>query len=407
MGMLIRFELRKILGNKAGMVSCALVLAMLLALTVLNYTTSVTRDFFTGEVVEGAEAQQSLRALQESHAGPLTDERVAADAATLDAANQLGEDTPGLHELDNQQIIDTYGLEFWQQTRAVAEDGYYMEVVGTLDSASPRATSLKDGAEARMEGALDQGFWGYFDYSDAEKAYWRSHADGISWPMEWGYVQGWHDVLQWKGFSGLAVIAICIALSGVFAGEYRDRTVAVVLPTRRGKRALPVAKVAASLIFTTAYWLLLAGLVVGLRVVLYGAEGWDLPLQVSRGLDNPYPLTMGQAVVLTYALGYLVVLGMSALALFISSRVRSTMPVAAITMAYVFMGVIGLFMTPAAKVALLTPFSGISYAYDHMVSYVAGPLVADLPTVLAILYGVMLVALVPLAMRAFRRHQVA
>jgi hypothetical protein len=42
-----------------------------------------------------------------------------------------------------------------------------------------------------------------------------------------------------------------------------------------------------------------------------------------------------------------------------------------------------------------------------MVSYVAGPLVADLPTVLAILYGVMLVALVPLAMRAFRRHQVA
>lgn len=407
MGMLIRFELRKILGNKAGMVSCALVLAMLLALTVLNYTTSVTRDFFTGEVVEGAEAQQSLRALQESHAGPLTDERVAADAATLDAANQLGEDTPGLHELDNQQIIDTYGLEFWQQTRAVAEDGYYMEVVGTLDSASPRATSLKDGAEARMEGALDQGFWGYFDYSDTEKAYWRSHADGISWPMEWGYVQGWHDVLQWKGFSGLAVIAICIALSGVFAGEYRDRTVAVVLPTRRGKRALPVAKVAASLIFTTAYWLLLAGLVVGQRVVLYGAEGWDLPLQVSRGLDNPYPLTMGQAVVLTYALGYLVVLGMSALALFISSRVRSTMPVAAITMAYVFMGVIGLFMTPAAKVALLTPFSGISYAYDHMVSYVAGPLVADLPTVLAVLYGVMFVALTPLAMRTFRRHQVA
>lgn len=407
MGMLIRFELRKILGNKAGMVSCALVLAMLLALTVLNYTTSVTRDFFTGEVVEGAEAQRSLRALQESHAGPLTDERVAADAATLDAANQLIEDTPGLHELDNQQIIDTYGLEFWQQTRAVAEDDYYMEVVGTLDSASPRATSLKDGAEARMEGALDQGFWGYFDYSDAEKAYWRSHADGISWPMEWDYVQGWHDVLQWKGFSGLAVIANCIALSGVFAGEYRDRTVAVVLPTRRGKRALPVAKVAASLIFTTAYWLLLAGLVIGLRVVLYGADGWDLPLQVSRGLDNPYPLTMGQAVVLTYALGYLVALGMSALALFISSRVRSTMPVAAITMAYVFMGVIGLFMTPAAKVALLTPFSGISYAYDYMVSYAAGPLVADLPTVLAILYGVMFVALTPLAMRTFRRHQVA
>ena len=83
------------------------------------------------------------------------------------------------------------------------------------------------------------------------------------------------------------------------------------------------------------------------------------------------------------------------------------MPVAAITMALVFLGVIGLFMTPAAKVALLTPFSGISYAYDYMVSYAAGPLVADLPTVLATLYAFMLVALTPLAMMAFRRHQVA
>ena len=170
MGTLIRFELRKILGNRAGMVSCVLVLAMLLALTVLNYTTSVTRDFFTGEVTHGAEAQQSYRTLQESHAGLLTDERVAADAATLDRSNQLVDQEPGLFELDNQQVIDTYGLEFWQQTRAVAEDGYYMEIVGTLDSASPRAASLEDGAEARMEGMLDQGFWGYFPYSEAEKA---------------------------------------------------------------------------------------------------------------------------------------------------------------------------------------------------------------------------------------------
>lgn len=407
MGTLIKFELKKILGNRAGMVSCALVLAMLLALTVLNYTSSVTRDFFTGEVVHGAEAQLSLRALEEKHAGLLTDERIATDAATIDRANQLSDETPNLHELDNQQVIDTYGLEFWQQTRAVTEDGYYMEVMDTLDSASPRAASLEDGAEARMEGMLDQGFWGYFPYSDAEKAYWRDRADGISWPMEWGYTQGWHDVLQWKGFSGLAVIAVCIALSGVFAGEYRDRTVAVVLPTRRGKRALPAAKVVASLIFATAYWLLLAGLVVGTRVVLYGADGWDLQLQVSQGLDNPYPITVGQAVGLSYALGYLMSLGMSALALLISSKVRSTMPVAAITMALVFLGVIGLFLTPAAKVALLTPFSGISYAYQYMVSYAAGPLVADLPTVLAVLYATMLVALTPLAMRAFRRHQVA
>ena len=157
---LIHFELRKILGNRSGMVACALVLAMLVALTVLNYTTSETRDFFTGEFVQGTKAQQSLRALQETHAGLLTNERVAVDAATLDRANRLGDQTPGLFELSNQQVIDTYGFELWQQTRAVQEDDYYMEIVGTLDSASPRATSLQDGSKARIEGTLDHGFWG-------------------------------------------------------------------------------------------------------------------------------------------------------------------------------------------------------------------------------------------------------
>jgi len=404
---LISFELKKILGNRAGMVACFLVFAMLVAVTVLNYVTTETRDMSTGQVVYGAEAQQSIRKLQESHAGLLTDEQVATDAAAIDRANRLGDEMPDLFELDNQQIIDTYGLKVWQQTRAVLEDDYYLEVVGTLDSTSPRAKSLKEGAEARIEGALSLGFWGYHSYTDAEKAYWRDLYHGISWPLEYGYEKSWHDMLQWVGFSGLAVVAVCIALSGVFAGEYRDRTVAVVLPTQRGKRTLPVAKVAAALIFTTAYWCILAGFIFGTRIVLYGAEGWNLPLQVSHGLDNPYPFTVGQTVVLSYTLGYLVALGMTAFALFLSSKMRSTMPVAAITMAVVFMGVIGLFATPVAKIALLTPFSGLSYAFDYMVSYALGPVVADLPTVLAVLYGAMLMVLTPLAMMMFKKHQVA
>ncbi|MBQ3301435.1 MAG: hypothetical protein IJH04_04750 [Eggerthellaceae bacterium] len=66
-----------------------------------------------------------------------------------------------------------------------------------------------------------------------------------------------------------------------------------------------------------------------------------------------------------------------------------------------------MFSTPLAKVALLTPFSGLSYALDSMVSYVFGPLVVDLPTALAALYVAMLVVFIPLAILAFRRHQVA
>lgn len=411
MWMLVRFELRKLVSNRAGMVACALVLAMLVAVAALNVMTLGVRDYESGDYVHAFQAQRAIRARAERHAGTLTDERVAADAAAYDRAIELWEAQPELADVGGWEASGdaaiTLGLDFWRETGALFDDPYYDEVVGTLDSASPRASSLEDGAAARVDGALSQGFWDYFPYSDAEKAYWHNLEDDIAWPMEYGYERGWHNVIRWKGFAGLAVVALCIALSGVFAGEYQDGTVAVVLPTRHGKRLLPAAKVVASILFATAYWVLLVVIVVGLHVGIYGAEGWSLPLQVSAGFDNPYPLTIGQTVMVSYAVGYVVMLGMVAVTLLLSSVFRSTMPAAVIPMAVVFLGIIMLFATPLAKIALLTPFSGLSYEYIYMASYAVGPLVADLPTVLAALYAVLLVVSTPLAVRAFKLHQVA
>lgn len=407
MGTLIRFELKKILGNRAGMAACAFVLAMLVGVAAANLLTMDSMDIEAGEWVHGVDAERAYRHMQESHAGTLDDDRIAEDVAAFDAADRLSQETEGLCDLSNEEIVQRYGLPFWQETRGVLEDGYYMEIVGTLESASPRATSLEDGARARIGASLESGFWGYHPYTDAEKACWRNMVDEVAWPLEWDYDGGWHYALTWRGFTGLAIAALCIALSGVFAGEYRDRTAAVVLPTRRGKRALPVAKAAAALLFTTAYWSALVVAIVAFHLGIYGAEGWDLPVQVTLGLDNPYPLTVGQAVIVSYALGYVVALGMAALTLLLSSRMRSTMPVAVVPMAVVFLGTIGLFSTPLAKVALLTPFSGLSYAFDAMVSYAFGSIVIDLPMALAVLYLAMIVAFIPLAIRSFKSHQVA
>ncbi|MBQ9004972.1 MAG: ABC transporter permease subunit [Atopobiaceae bacterium] len=411
MGMLIHFELRKIVNNRAGMAACVAVLAMLVAVAVLNVVTLGVRDYDSGNYVHGFQAQRAIRARAARHAGTLTDERVAADASAFDRAIELWEAQPELADKGGWEASGdaaiTLGLDFWRETGALFDDPYYDEVVGTLDSTNPRAASLEEGAAVRVDAALSQGFWDYFPYTDAEKAYWHNLEDGISWPMEYGYERGWHNVIRWKGFSGLATVALSIALSGVFAGEYQDGTVAVVLPTRHGKRMLPTVKVIASLVFATAYWTLLVAVVVGLHVGIYGAEGWGLPLQVSAGLDSPYPLTIGQTVLASYAIGYVVMLGMVGLTLLLSSVFRSAMPAAVVPMALVFLGIIMLFATPLAKIALLTPFSGLSYVYIYMASYAAGPLVADLPTVLAVLYALLLAVLTPLAMRAFRRHQVA
>ena len=145
MGALIKYELRKILGNRAGMAACLIALALLAGMTFMNLATTATRDLATGEVVEGLAAQQTYRQNEESHAGLLDDAQVSDDAATLDRANQLAKETPGFYDLSNDEISSRYGLEFWQQTMAVVSDSYYYEVVGTLDCTDPRKRARSHG----------------------------------------------------------------------------------------------------------------------------------------------------------------------------------------------------------------------------------------------------------------------
>ncbi len=95
-----------------------------------------------------------------------------------------------------------------------------------------------------------------------------------------------------------------------------------------------------------------------------GADGWGLP---DRELRQPLALTMGGAVLAIFGLGYTAALGMAA----------------------------------------LTSMAALNWSFYRLVSYAAGPVVADLPTVAALLYAVLVVACVPLAMRLFRRRQVA
>lgn len=227
--------------------------------------------------------------------------------------------------------------------------------------------------------------------------------------MEYGYADGWGNYLDYLSFAALSIVALCIALSGVFASESQSGAVAIALPTRRGKRSLPVAKVVAALLFAIVYWCLCTFVPLGVNVAVCGTDGWDLPLQIITGFDNPYPFTIGQTVLLACGLSLLVTMGMAALTLALSAKMRSTMPVAVIPMAITFLGLMALFIgwQPLTKLASLTPLSGLNYAYMRMVSYAAGPFVVDLPCVLAVLYAAMLVVLVPFAMRAFRRHQAA
>jgi len=404
---LIRFELKKIVGNRAGMLACAFALLIIVGITILDAVTTQTYDL-DGKTCSGLAGLDAYREKQESHAGTLDADRVAEDMAVYDRAEELAEsEEPTYSDMSSEQILETYGLEFWRSSYAVLHDTYYTRLrsVMLLDD-EVYADDLQQACAAGIEEGLKDGLLGYYDYTPAEESFWLAKASRMSWPLEYGYADGWVSAFNWTTFLALPIVALCVALSGVFSGEYQSRAASVVLPTRLGKRELPVAKVVASLIFATVYWWLSVAVMLGAIFAFFGAEGASLPFQM-MGYANPYPLTMAGATALRCALGYVIAFGMAGFTLLLSSKMRSSMPAAVIPMAIVLLGFIGIFFTPAAKVAALTPLSSINWSFSRMASYAAGSLVLDLPSISTLLYAAMLVTLSPLAMRAFARHQVS
>ena len=168
---------------------------------------------------------------------------------------------------------------------------------------------------------------------------------------------------------------------------------------------LPLAKTTAALVFASTYYLLCVGSICGIYLAMLGPDGAGLPCQIFD-FASPYPYSVGAVCGLCLLVGYVVCLGATAFTLLLSSKLRSVMPVAVVPLAVILLGILGKLITPLAKIADLTPMTGFNDMFSAMVSYAAGPIVFDLPSMLALLYGALLAACVPLSIRMFRRHQV-
>ena len=103
-------------------------------------------------------------------------------------------------------------------------------------------------------------------------------------------------------------------------------------------------------------------------------------------------------------------LGFAGLTLLLSSKLRSQLAIFATCAALVFLT--GMIPSGGNAVLLhalyLFPINGLNdqVLFNSLVSYPIGPFAIDLASLLACVYALALVLCVPLAARAFRRHQV-
>lgn len=419
---LMKFELKKIIARPSTRYTClavALVLCAIMALNVLQTKTTSN----TEEILSGFDAIHQRQTAAAEHAGVLSGERIAEEvAAYYDLAfSEL--DPQEVASMSNAAAYDAVSSAHGDETRSeLYGAGYYPWLFSAWNSGGKEPiqvsallgpdpeVSFYDALDERVQAALDDGQGGSWTYSDAERAFWTNKQQQVAEPLSYGYAGGWENIMDCIAFAAFAMIAVCVGLAPMFAGEYRERTDSVLLASRYGRTKLIGAKLMASFVFATAVFAVCAVIICGVSLGAYGAGGGDLPAQV-MALSSPYALTMAQCTGVMVGLAYLMTLGFAALTLLLSSVLRSVLSIFAIDVALVLLTG----MIPTGGLGALThlvvlfPTSGLAAPtmFWRYMSYPFGGLVLDQATMIAVVYGIAMAVCVPFAAWAFRRHEVA
>ena len=421
MSRLILFELKKMLSRRVALAANVGVAAFLVAIMALNVTQNRTVNF-AGEEFYGVDAIAYNRSEAERHAGVITAERAAEDIAAYQEMvfsridrNAVGEMTgAAVFSLIEQsfsseefdEIYNSYWSWLFRPWRISGE-----EPAQTAAHVTPEMAADWYGAAAGLiQAALDDGQDGMWEYSTAERTYWTEMRSSVPEPIEYGYSGGWDNVVNCAAFLVFPILAACVTLAPAFSFEYSSGADAVVLATRRGRSTLVVAKVAAGLVYATAYFALCAAIIVGVSLAFYGAEGFGISIQ-SMALSSPYPLTAGQAALVLVGLMYATCLGFACLTLALSSRTSSTLVVFLVDVVFVLLT--GL--VPSAGVGVIERafalfpinFANFSVPFSALESYPLGPVVLDLIGMVLVVYAALALVSTPVAVVSFRRRQVA
>lgn len=241
------------------------------------------------------------------------------------------------------------------------------------------------------------------------KAYWSSMGDSVAEPFDYGWFKGWDIILASFELLVFAILAVCIALAPAFAGEYTAGTDAVILSSRYGKSKLGRAKIIAAYLFGLAAFTLIVTIALAIPLLSFGFDGWDKPVQISNTVI-PYNLTFLQATLLNLGVTYLVLGGMIALTLLLSSKLKSPYLVLVVLVPLLFLP---LFLTPSGTTGIynqtlfLLPYRATMPELSKFITYQVGLLVMDAFTMRAVIYLAIIAICVPLSARFFKRHQVS
>lgn len=163
-----------------------------------------------------------------------------------------------------------------------------------------------------------------------EMEYWKKNDAGLELPFTYEYAEGWGELWnQSYVVNCMLLLLLLVSLSNVFSMEHQQKTDAVILCTRHGKRELYIAKVLAGITFGAATALLLSGITLLSDLAVYGADGFGGALQIEFPLSS-WRMSVGESVLVLFFMLLAISAMYSIVILFLSEWLKKGVSVMAI-----------------------------------------------------------------------------
>lgn len=146
-----------------------------------------------------------------------------------------------------------------------------------------------------------------FVLSEQEMAYWEEQMKKIETPFTYHYAMAWETILnnQCMGIGMLLVMLLAVCLSGMFSEESRLKTNHLILCAKNGKTPAYLAKAVVGMLFGFFGALVLYMISFGFQFYFLGTDGFHAILQQDI-VYSPYPISVGEAVLIMFGLTILI-----------------------------------------------------------------------------------------------------
>lgn len=424
---ILKYEMKKIFYKKSTIISLV-GLVIFLAINLIPYVSQISYTYSDGSSVSGIKAIRLLRDAKMKWNGTLTVERIRKVLKENNALNSdkkyagvNNENSSSMTEkqvkLSNMQYSKKQGFS---DINMIIDDSFskihYFDYY-LVDSLKPDAatkfysnrvnqlTEFLSSKEANTQ--LDKN----------EHDYLINSAKTLTTPFKYSYADGWLAALEKSApITFGTVFIVCILMAPLFSVEYQTGSDAILLSTEYGKKKGIIYKLTAGLFSISLVYWIASFIVYGIIFTIFGIEGGSCPIQSNtEGWKSFYHITNSQALLMVVILGYLASLFIGVLAMFLSSKVKSSfVTIVVLVLILLIPAIIGksLDVDEASQLGkilsvfpdqMLTGWNSI----QTWILYDIGGKVRTPYDVLPILYGVLTVILLPLSYNAFRKHQIA